>query len=234
MAAGLHHAHSRGIVHRDIKPANVMLVGDGTVKIMDFGIALLNQATVDRITPQGSLIGTFPYMAPEQFHGAMSDSLTDIFALGVTCYKFLTGIHPFNAPEMASVMFNIVNKTPELLRSLVPECPEALENVIFRMLAKDRGDRYQSLEDALYDVEPITVELRKERVQELVSRSRDLIETGALTQAQALVREALDIEPGSGPAGELRRQLKRLLEQETARVAFRTANTAVRSAIRQG
>src|SRR5581483_1461611 len=111
-AAGLHHAHQHGTVHRDIKPANLMILPDGTVKIMDFGIALLSQATAARITPQGSLIGTFPYMAPEQFYGAASDSLTDLFAYGVTCYKLLTGMHPFHAAEMGGLMFNIVNKAP--------------------------------------------------------------------------------------------------------------------------
>ena len=168
MVSGLNHAHSRGIVHRDVKPANVMLVGDGTIKIMDFGIALLNQATAARITPQGSLIGTFPYMAPEQFHGEASDPLTDIFALGVTCYKLLTGMHPFIAQEMASLMFNIMSKTPDPIRSLMPDCPEALEMVVSRLLAKDRDSRYQNLEDALFDLEPISVDLRKEQVQYLV------------------------------------------------------------------
>src|SRR5438270_245597 len=96
-ASALHHAHASGIVHRDVKPANIMLLRDGVVKIMDFGIALLTQATAARITPKGSLIGTFPYMSPEQFYGTPSDVLTDIFAYGVTCYKLLTGTHPFQA-----------------------------------------------------------------------------------------------------------------------------------------
>src|SRR3974390_1730638 len=96
----------------------------GVVKIMDFGIALLNQATAARLTPQGSLLGTFPYMAPEQFHGTASDVLTDIFAFGVTCYKLLTGVHPFQAEEMGGLMYNIVNKVPEPIRALNPECPE--------------------------------------------------------------------------------------------------------------
>jgi serine/threonine-protein kinase len=217
MASGLHHAHSFGIVHRDVKPANVMLMADGTVKIMDFGIALLNQATAARITPQGSLIGTFPYMAPEQFQGESSDSMTDIFALGVTCYRFLTGVHPFQAEEMASVMFNIVNKTPEPIRSLLPECPEALENVVFRMLAKDREQRYQSLEDALFDLEPIGVELQKERVEELVSNARSMIERDELHEAQACIREALGIQPGSTPARQLREQLQYLLKEKAVR-----------------
>ncbi|HEX4227657.1 MAG TPA: protein kinase [Bryobacteraceae bacterium] len=217
MVSGLHHAHSRGIVHRDVKPANVMLSSDGTVKIMDFGIALLNQATAARITPQGSLIGTFPYMAPEQFHGEASDPLTDIFALGVTSYKLLTGVHPFSAQEMASLMFNIVNKTPEPIRTLLPECPEALEMVISRLLAKDRDGRYQSLEDTLFDLEPIGVDLRKEQVEDLVSRSRSLIEKNELPQAQSLIREALEIEPGSKSVRELREHVQQLIKEKTVR-----------------
>ena len=120
-AAGLHHAHSKGIVHRDIKPANIMLLADGSVKIMDFGIALVTQATAARITPQGSLIGTLPYMAPEQFYGGGSNVLTDIFAFGVTCYKLLTGVHPFHAPEMAGLMYNITSRAPAPIRTLNPE-----------------------------------------------------------------------------------------------------------------
>ncbi|MGC2657610.1 MAG: protein kinase [Bryobacteraceae bacterium] len=232
MVSGLYHAHSRGVVHRDVKPANVMLVGDGTIKIMDFGIALLNQATAARITPQGSLIGTFPYMAPEQFHGEASDPLTDIFALGVTCYKLLTGVHPFIAQEMASLMFNIMSKTPDPIRSLMPDCPEALEMVVSRLLAKDRDSRYQNLEDALFDLEPISVDLRKEQVQDLVSRSRALIEKDELAQAQTLVREALEIEPGSKTARELREQLQRLIKEKTVRPKIEALVEAGRQLLR--
>src|SRR5271165_5598429 len=85
VAGGLDHAHKNEVVHRDVKPANVMVLPDGTVKILDFGIALVTQTSAARITPKGSLLGTFPYMAPEQFYGAASDALCDIFAYGVTC-----------------------------------------------------------------------------------------------------------------------------------------------------
>lgn len=216
-ASGLHHAHVHGTVHRDIKPANIMILADGTVKIMDFGIALLSQATAARITPQGSLVGTFPYMAPEQFYGAVSDSLTDLFAYGVTCYKLLTGTHPFQAPEMASVMFNIVNKTPAPIRSLVPQCPEALEEAVSKMLAKERDARYQSLEDVKYDLEPIIAELGKERMGDLIREARVLIDSGELDSAQSFARQALEIDPGNRTARELRDQLQRLIKDRALR-----------------
>ncbi len=216
-ASGLHHAHLHGTVHRDIKPANIMILADGTVKIMDFGIALLSQATAARITPQGSLVGTFPYMAPEQFYGAVSDSLTDLFAYGVTCYKLLTGTHPFQAPEMASVMFNIVNKTPAPLRSLVPQCPEALEDAVSKMLAKERDARYQSLEDVKFDLEPIIAELGRERMGDLIRETRALIDSGEFDSAQFSVRQALEIDPGNRTARELRDQLQRLIKDRALR-----------------
>src|SRR6202043_965964 len=103
IASGLGHAHAHGIVHRDVKPANVMLLPDGNVKIMDFGIALVSQDTQNRLTPRGAILGTFRYMAPEQFRGSsQQDARSDIFAYGLMFYEILTGIHPFHAAEPAA------------------------------------------------------------------------------------------------------------------------------------
>jgi predicted Zn-dependent protease len=216
-AAGLHHAHSKGVVHRDVKPANIMLLADGSVKIMDFGIALLTQATAARITPQGSLIGTLPFMAPEQFNGLPSDSLTDIFAYGITCYKLLTGVHPFHASEMGGLMYNIMNKAPTPARSLKPECPEALEQVISKLLAKDRDSRYQTLEDVQFDLEPIILDLRRENVSELLTEARDLVAADQLEAAQPVVRQAIELDPGNRTARELRELLQRQLKDRAVR-----------------
>jgi predicted Zn-dependent protease len=218
VASGLHHAHINGIVHRDVKPANIMLLPDGTVKIMDFGIALLTQATATRLTPKGSLIGSLPYVAPEQFYdGAASDALTDIFAYGVTCYKLLTNVHPFQAEEMAGLMYNIVNKPADPLRALSPECPEALEQAVFKMLAKDRDSRYQNFEDVQFDLEPIIRDLRKERVSELIAEAGGLIPDGQLEAALSLVRQALEIEPGHRAARDMREDLQRRIKDRELR-----------------
>src|SRR5262249_60703684 len=98
VAEGLAYAHSRGVVHRDVKPANIMLLPDGQVKIMDFGIALATNRMTATVTMDGFVVGTVPYMAPEQFtsDGKASEQ-TDIFAFGAVYYELLTGKHPFDA-----------------------------------------------------------------------------------------------------------------------------------------
>ncbi len=217
VAGGLHHAHRHGVVHRDVKPANVMLLGDGTVKILDFGIALLSQATAARMTPQGSLIGTFAYMAPEQFQGSASDALTDIFSYGITCYKLLTYQHPFQAREIGELMSNIINRIPPPPRSLNPECPEALEDAILKTLSKDRETRYQTLEDLRFDLEPIILALRKESVGELQAQARTLIASDQLETAQSVVRQALEIDPVNRTSRELREWLQQRLKEKALR-----------------
>ena len=216
-ATGLHHAHSHDVVHRDIKPANIMLLADGTVKILDFGIALLTQATAARLTPQGALVGTFPYMAPEQFYAGTSDVLTDIFAFGITCYRLLTGQHPFQAAEMGGLMYNIMHQTPAPIRSFCPECPEALEEAVFKLLAKDRDGRYPNLEDFRFDLEPVVNDLRKESAGQLIVQARRLIDSGQLEAARAVVRQALEADPANRVARDLRKDLHRKAENKPIR-----------------
>ncbi len=120
MASGLGHAHNEGVIHRDVKPANVMLLRDGTVKIMDFGIALITQSTHSRLTPRGAMIGTLRYMAPEQFRGAEPDARSDIFSYGLIFYELLSGVHPFYATDAAAQMYNILSVEPAPIRQFCP------------------------------------------------------------------------------------------------------------------
>ena len=221
-AAGLHHAHSNGIVHRDIKPANIMLCRDGVVKIMDFGIALLTQATAARLTRQGDLLGTFAYMAPEHFSPMpSSDALSDVFAYGSTFYKLLSGVHPFEPAtkhsEIATLIYNVINKTPAPLRDFLPECPEALEQVVLKLLAKDRDSRYQSFEDVRFDLEPIILDLRKDRVNQLLREVQGLIADDQSEAAQSLLRQVLELDPANRGARDLREKLQRLIRAKAVR-----------------
>jgi eukaryotic-like serine/threonine-protein kinase len=222
IADGLHHAHARGIVHRDVKPANVMLLNDGStnagsIKVLDFGIALLTQAARSRVTPQGNIIGTFRYMAPEQFAGAASDSLSDIFAYGLIFYELLTGEHPFSGNEPAAVMYNIMSSTPKALRTSHPSLPEALDALVRRCLAKDREQRYQTLEDVLFDIEPVLQDLRKERADSLLSEAQRLVTTEQTDAAQSMLREILELDATNRTARALRETIQHQAQKRAVR-----------------
>jgi len=213
IAQGLHYAHRHGIIHRDVKPANVMLLANGGVKIMDFGIALLTQTTGSRLTPLGSVVGTFRYMAPEQFMGSSSDLLSDIFSYGVIYYELVTGRHPFEAPEPARVMFQVMQVEPAPIREFCPECPDPLQAVVSRLLSKDRGSRYQTLEDVEFDVGPVLLDLKRARATSLLRQARDALAGERVDTAQGLVREILDLDPAHPGARELRESVQAQLHR---------------------
>lgn len=136
-------AHSRGIVHRDIKPANLFLLDDGRVKLCDFGIARLSDAT--QLTASGSYIGTPLYMAPEQFRGERLDARSDLYSLGCVLYELLVGSPPFDSGENpAAIMYRHLNETPAPPRSRRPDVPEHLDRLTLDLLAKDPAARPQS------------------------------------------------------------------------------------------
>jgi hypothetical protein len=209
VADGLRSAHRAGVVHRDIKPGNIRLLPDGTVKLMDFGIArLLAGSAGTRLTRQGHVIGTLSYMAPEQILGEEVDALSDIFAYGSTYYELLTGKHPFQGSDPRSVFHKITAEDPEPIRNLVPDCPEALEQIVNRTLQKDRDLRYQSLRDVQVDTEPILVELRQERAGLLVAEARRIYAAGDLENAQAVLGEVFDLDPANREARQLRETIQ--------------------------
>jgi TonB family protein len=213
IAQGLNFAHRHGVIHRDVKPANVMLLADGTVKIMDFGIALLTQATGSRLTPQGSVVGTFRYMAPEQFMGSNSDRLSDIFSYGVMYYELVTGTHPFDASEPAGVMFRIMQAEPAPMEQFCPGCPTGLQAVVSRLLSKDRERRYQSLEDAEFDAGPILIDLKTVGAADLLLEARQAVAADEVDTAQRLIREILDLDPSNSGGRELRGLIQTLLRR---------------------
>ena len=198
VADGLRCAHRAGVVHRDVKPGNIRLLPDGTVKLMDFGIArLVAGPAVTRLTRQGHVIGTLYYMAPEQVLGEEVDSLSDIFAYGSTYYELLTGRHPFQGSDLRAVFHKITAEDPEPIRNLVPDCPEALERIVNRTLQKDRELRYQSLRDVQLDTEPILIELRQERAESLAAEAKRLYGAGQLENAQTVLGEVFDLDPSN-------------------------------------
>ena len=133
----LAYAHRNGVIHRDIKPANVIVRGDGSVKLLDFGIARDETRVDTSITSTGSLVGTPPYMAPERFGGAPIDGRSDIFSAGVLLYLLLTGRLPFDA-EYPGVIDQIMRAHPPAPSELIENCPAGLDAIVARALAKSR------------------------------------------------------------------------------------------------
>jgi hypothetical protein len=191
------YAHKRGIIHRDIKPGNIMLSKDGTVKVVDFGIARVMEASR---TQTGMLIGTFAYMSPEQYHGEHADERSDLWSFGVSLYELLCYQRPFAGPTPASLMHNICGEPPSPLRELLEDCPEELEVIVTRLLQKSPNERYQSMEDLLLELEPVCKKFQAQFVADLVAQSRQLLEQGAFTKARALSRQALEVESGNHQA----------------------------------
>ena len=218
VADGLHYAHSSGVVHRDMKPANIMLLRDGTVKIMDFGIARLTRTPdATRLTQQGFLIGTLRYMAPEQLAGADFNAQCDIFAYGVIFYELLTGRHPFDAPDAQSLMYKLSFEEPAPIRDFVPRAPDALQQVISRMIQKTRDLRYRNLKDLQFDTEPIRIDLQRGRASELLLQAQELFDKESLEPAQKVLQEALALEPSNRAARTLWESVQDQIQQRTLR-----------------
>ncbi len=191
------YAHKRGIVHRDIKPGNVMLGKDGTVKVVDFGIARVLENSK---TQTGMLIGTFAYMSPEQYHGEHADERSDIWSFGVLLYELLCYQRPFVRPTPAGLMNAICNEEPTPLNTHIAEIPNELQVVVSKILQKSPAERYQSMEDVLLELDPVLKTLQVQFVVDLVAQSRLLIEQNEYTQARDLLRQALQVESSNTQA----------------------------------
>nr|MCU0239043.1 serine/threonine-protein kinase [Pyrinomonadaceae bacterium] len=164
-------AHQAGIIHRDIKPDNIMIRKDGIVKVLDFGLAKLNEdsQTTDaeaatqlkKLTIDGMILGTPNYMSPEQARGQKVDLRTDIFSFGVLLYEMISGKQPFNGINAIETIGSILKDEPQPLAEIVPNTPRDLQHIINKALRKDREQRYQDIKDLLIDLNDVkkTVEL---------------------------------------------------------------------------
>ena len=159
VAEALAYAHERGVVHRDIKPGNIMALADGRVKIMDFGIARLQEPTVK--TQTGVLLGSPQYMSPEQISGQALDGRADVFSLGVVLYEMLTGVKPFDAADLTQVLFWVVNLPAKPPSERRPGLPPVVDFIIARALKKRAEERYATAAEFARDLRSAIAEVRE-------------------------------------------------------------------------
>ena len=153
IAAGLSKAHSMNIIHRDIKPANIMIAADGTIKIVDFGLAKLTGQT--ELTRSGSALGTAAYMSPEQAQGLAVDYRSDLWSWAVVVYEMLTGELPFRGDNHLSLFYSIVKEEPRAVSSVRNELSPTFDRLMTKALSKDPAKRHSSILEAAEELQRI-------------------------------------------------------------------------------
>ncbi len=161
VARALAAAHDRGIVHRDLKPDNVIRTADGSVKVLDFGLAHVVEAADERVgsrarlTEPGAMLGTPGYMPPEQLRGEEVDFRADIFSFGVMLFELVSGVHPFTRSTPVSTIARVLEATPPDLEQLRPSCPAHLRRLISRCMEKEPGQRFGSTAELVDSLEEL-------------------------------------------------------------------------------
>lgn len=147
----LQHAHAKGIIHRDVKPQNIMLLADGSIKMMDFGIARFSRAQSQTVSDKA--IGSVHYISPEQAKGDRTDARTDIYSVGVMLYEMLSGRLPFDGDGAVSIAIMQISDKPKPLAQVAPNVPEGLRQITEKAMEKDPAKRYQSAQEMLDAIE---------------------------------------------------------------------------------
>jgi eukaryotic-like serine/threonine-protein kinase len=208
---GLAYAHQKSIVHRDIKPGNIMVLKDGGVKIVDFGIAHIGDRTVTRT---GQLLGSLSYMSPEQISGKQVDSRTDIFSLGVVLYQLLTLNLPFEGETPAATLLKIIHERPRPLTDFLDSFPRELEDIVLRALAKDREDRYPTVQDLAFDLAQVKERVQQEILQQHLHEAESLLSREELPEAREQLLRVLKLDRHNSRAMELMRSTQQRIQQQ--------------------
>src|SRR5580692_10177157 len=212
---GLQHAHDRKpqVIHRDIKPANVILSKDGTAKIVDFGIARV--VGVETSTLQtGQLLGSLPYLSPEQINSMPIDSRTDIFSAGVMMYELLTYSLPFKANEPAAVFVKILREEPPPLSKYLGEVPPELQACVNRALAKKTHERYQAAEEFGFDLLQIQKKIKMGMAADFMQRAEAAMQRGDLERVKQHLQEILRLDRHHDQANRLLAEVRKAIQEQ--------------------
>jgi len=202
VAGALDYAHRRNVVHRDVKPSNIFLLTNGTVKVVDFGIARVSDVS---LTSTGQVMGTFCYMSPEQISARLIDRRADIFSLGAVMYELLSGQRPFEGDQVANLVYQIMNVDPLPCPGIPAPLAGDLNRIIGKAMAKEADSRYSHMSELAADIKTFRAEkadvLRAVQTNELrelesrIQRARDLLAEEKFEESIGAIREALDLDP---------------------------------------
>ncbi len=227
VCSALGYAHSKGVIHRDIKPANIIVQPDGVARIIDFGIAKVQDDTPGSdLTKASQLIGSLHYIAPERFWGGPIDGRVDLFSAGVTLFKLLTGTEPFVGGE-ATASFKIMNEAHSQLSAYLHDYPPVMDEIVAKSLAKNPEDRYQTGEDFADALHDVMEDLKRSRVSELFNDAERLATERRFAPALELLEEAIKLDPSNTQARKLRKFVRE--HQERIRRAERLRESLLRS-----
>ncbi len=211
VCSGLTYAHRQGLIHRDIKPANIMILPDGTAKIVDFGIALLGGS---QLTRTGHVVGSLNYMSPEQLSGNVEvDVRTDVYSTGVVLFQMLTGRLPFDGGSTAATLRMIVQDPPPPLGKYLQDCPEELEGILQKAMVKDREERYSTAEDFAIDLARVHHHYMTRTVGDTLQAAAEALRRRDFAGARQQVLQVLRGAPHNVEASELLKQIKQGQEQ---------------------
>ena len=208
---GLAYAHQRQIIHRDIKPGNVVVLNDGDVKVVDFGIAQFGN---ERFTRTGQIVGSLFYMSPEQIQDADIDARSDIYSTAIVLYEFLTGAVPFRGKDPASTLAKILHGTPPSIAGSVDAYATELDEVLRRALAKDRNARYTSMEDFAFDLRSVHEKLRQDLITTQLHAAEGSITAKQWDKARELLRQILKLDKQNRRGNELLREVQTQIQRQ--------------------